>query len=85
MADSVDAFMKKHRKPFVFIEGDKIYSMQKQAYKTPDELLKEITGKKIIEVPSYIKKEKIYFYKNRIPEQHAKILNQAIKTKLLWQ
>ncbi|MCL5117485.1 MAG: CCA tRNA nucleotidyltransferase [Candidatus Marsarchaeota archaeon] len=85
MANSVDAFMKKHRKPFVFIEGDKIYSMQKQVYTLPEELLREIANKKIIEFPSYIKKEKIYFYKNKIPEQYAKILNQVIRTKLLWQ
>lgn len=85
MADSVDAFMKKHKKPFTFIENDKIYSMQRQAHALPEDLLMAIAGKKIIEFPSYIKKEKIYFYKNRIPEQYAKMLNQAVRTRLLWQ
>ncbi len=82
MEKSVDAFINKHQKN-IFINKNKICSLQKQKYRYPKQVFEEIVNKKIIKFPSYLDKQEIKLYINDIPEIYAKLLNEIIKIKFL--
>ncbi len=80
MGRAIEKFIGAHKKSLgVFLEKDRIMSIEESKYTVPEELLKDLLKK--IDTPSYLEKKKMKMYKNALPEPLAKLLYIAFVAK----
>jgi len=80
--DGSNAFYKKHLSDSnVFIDGERLFSLERSEYKNPRELLLAILKDKSI-FPSYINPNQARLYLNKMPEDYAKLVYRAYVEKM---
>ena len=76
------AFYKKHSKwQNMFLDGDKLCSIEKTKYESADALIKSAVRDSGFSFPPDIKKRNCALFVNRIPEEYAKLVYSALLQK----
>ena len=80
--DGSNAFYKKHlRDSNIFIEGERLFSLERAAHPSPRELLLDLLKDKSV-FPSYINPKQARLYVNKMPEEYASLVYKAYIEKM---
>ncbi len=86
MGSAAGAFMESHsRSGMLFLDHDRIISIEKVKYSTAGEVLRSIISQNNIKFPSYISKKGTKLYINRMPGRYARMLHEALEDKAIQQ
>ncbi len=81
MAEATERFAKAHRGSLISVEKERIYTIEKSMYSSPEELINDFIKDKHKTLPSLLKKGKARLYINKMPEGYAKLLYLAYCSK----
>ena len=77
MGKSVDKFLEAHPKALgIFFKEDRIMALERAKYNTPRELIDSVLSKNA-DFPSYLKKQNMRIFFNKMPEDVAKLVYSA--------
>ena len=82
MSGASEAFLKSHDRHYaMFLDNDRIISIENSKYATAGDVLRRIISQNNIKFPSYINKKGARLYSGRMPVRYQALLKEALEDK----